>query len=57
VGDDKDVFEKNLQDALVEKLSVYKCPRQIYYVDAMPLTATGKLQRFALRDHVLSKTP
>ncbi len=57
VGDDKDMFEKDLQEALVEKLSVYKCPRQIYYVDAMPLTATGKLQRFALRDHVLSKAP
>ena len=37
---DKDSFERELQEALVEKLSLYKCPRQIYYVDAMPLTAT-----------------
>ena len=54
-GTDKDLFERDLQEALVEKLSVYKCPRQIYYVDAMPLTATGKLQRFALRDRVLNE--
>ena len=47
--------DKELQDALIEKLSVYKCPRQVYYVDAMPLTSTGKLQRFALRDRVLNE--
>jgi len=57
VTDDKDAFEKGLQDALIEKLSIYKCPRQIHYVDAMPLTATGKLQRFALRNSVLGETP
>ena len=39
VGNDKDLFEKDLKESLVEKLSVYKCPRQIAYVDAMPLTA------------------
>ena len=54
---DKDSFERDLQEALVEKLSLYKCPRKIYYVDAMPLTATGKLQRFALRDRVLNEAP
>ena len=57
VTEDKEAFEKELQDALIEKLSIYKCPRQIYYVDAMPLTATGKLQRFALRDSVMGDAP
>ena len=54
---DKHLFERDLQESIVEKLSVYKCPRQIYYLDAMPLTATGKLQRFALRDRVLKEAP
>ena len=49
---DRDAFEKELQDDLVSKLSIYKCPRRFYYVDEMPLTATGKLQRFALRDQI-----
>jgi len=47
---EKALFEKELQDALVASLSIYKCPRRIFYVDAMPVTATGKLQRYALRE-------
>ena len=27
-GTDQDLFERELQEALVEKLSVYKCPRK-----------------------------
>lgn len=52
VGAEREEFEKALQDDLTAKLSIYKCPRRMYYVDAMPLTATGKLQRFALRDMI-----
>ncbi|GAA1220754.1 AMP-binding protein [Streptomyces aureus] len=31
------------------ELVPYKCPRQIVFLDALPRTATGKLQRFRLR--------
>ncbi|MFC8422055.1 AMP-binding protein [Streptomyces sp. NPDC057236] len=31
------------------ELAPYKCPREIVFVDALPRTATGKLQRFRLR--------
>ena len=30
-------------------IAPYKYPREIAFVDALPKTATGKLQRFALR--------
>jgi len=53
-GPDTIQFEKELQDDLTENLSIYKCPRRMLYVDEMPLTATGKLQRFALRDLAIS---
>ena len=43
-------FEKELTSLLKANLSIYKCPRRIYFLDEMPLTATGKLQRFVLRD-------
>ncbi|MFD5583394.1 AMP-binding protein [Streptomyces sp. NPDC058733] len=33
------------------ELAPYKCPREIVYLDALPRTATGKLQRFRLRAH------
>jgi len=32
-----------------EKLASYKCPRWIEFMDDLPKTATGKLQRFKLR--------
>lgn len=31
------------------ELVTYKCPREIVFLDALPRTATGKLQRFRLR--------
>ncbi|MBT5938571.1 MAG: benzoate-CoA ligase family protein [Rhodospirillaceae bacterium] len=44
-----DALEQELTDSLTANLSIYKCPRRMFFVDEMPLTATGKLQRFALR--------
>ncbi|MFG3505490.1 AMP-binding protein [Streptomyces sp. NPDC047821] len=32
-----------------DRLAPYKCPRRIVFLDALPRTATGKLQRFRLR--------
>ncbi|MER7517981.1 AMP-binding protein [Streptomyces sp. NPDC126499] len=32
------------------RLAPYKAPREIVFLDALPRTATGKLQRFRLRD-------
>jgi acyl-coenzyme A synthetase/AMP-(fatty) acid ligase len=34
----------------VESLARYRRPRWVHWVDALPLTATGKLQRSALKD-------
>jgi 2-aminobenzoate-CoA ligase len=38
-----------LQDHAKAQIAPYKYPREIVFVDALPKTATGKLQRFALR--------
>jgi len=38
-----------LQDHVKAVIAPYKYPREILFVDALPKTATGKLQRFALR--------
>ncbi|GAA3820786.1 AMP-binding protein [Streptomyces phyllanthi] len=34
---------------LKSELAPYKCPREIVFLDALPRTATGKVQRFRLR--------
>lgn len=39
-----------LQDHVKATIAPYKYPREVEFVEALPKTATGKLQRFALRD-------
>ncbi|MFH8389666.1 AMP-binding protein [Streptomyces sp. NPDC018036] len=39
-----------LRAFLKSELAPYKCPREIVFLDALPRTATGKLQRFRLRE-------
>lgn len=41
---------KLLQDYVKSQIAPYKYPRAIEFLDALPRTATGKLQRFRLRD-------
>ncbi len=43
------VEAKALQDHVKARIAPYKYPREIEFVAALPKTATGKLQRFALR--------
>ncbi|MHA5050551.1 AMP-binding protein [Streptomyces sp. SD15] len=38
-----------LRAFLKSELAPYKCPREFVFLDALPRTATGKLQRFRLR--------
>ncbi|MBV9882757.1 MAG: AMP-binding protein [Sphingomonadaceae bacterium] len=40
-----------LQDHVKAAIAPYKYPREVEFVDALPKTATGKLQRFALRQN------
>ena len=53
-AENRSSFEHELQEKLVASLSIYKCPRRMFYVDVMPLTATGKLQRHELRQIALA---
>ena len=41
---------KALQDFVKQSVAPYKYPRALVFVDALPRTQTGKLQRFMLRD-------
>lgn len=45
-GDD---VAREIQDFVKGRLAPYKYPRQIEFVDELPKTATGKIQRFKLR--------
>ena len=40
---------KRLQDHVKAVIAPYKYPRAVSFVDALPKTQTGKIQRFKLR--------
>ena len=44
------VTEEEVKAFVKERLAAYKYPRYIQFVNELPKTATGKIQRFRLRD-------
>jgi benzoate-CoA ligase len=50
VKPERSVTEEELKAFVKERLAPYKYPRFIAFVDDLPKTATGKIQRFKLRE-------
>jgi 2-aminobenzoate-CoA ligase len=48
---------KELQDHVKARIAPYKYPRAVEFVEVLPRTNTGKLQRFRLRDATTSHKP
>jgi 2-aminobenzoate-CoA ligase len=44
-----EALARTLQDHVKATIAPYKYPREVEFVEALPKTATGKLQRFALK--------
>ena len=47
---DRDALAEELKTHVKQRIGVWKYPRWIEFVDGLPKTATGKIQRFRLRD-------
>lgn len=47
---DQAALAETLLQTFKSTLSIYKCPRTIRFLKQMPQTATGKMQRFRLRE-------
>lgn len=43
-------LEETIRQHFERHLSIYKCPRRIRFVEEMPRTVTGKLQRYKVRE-------
>lgn len=50
VGEHEPILEARIVETLRSKLAIFKCPRNVRFLDAIPRTATGKVQRFKLRE-------
>jgi 2-aminobenzoate-CoA ligase len=46
-----EALARELQDHVKAAIAPYKYPREVEFVEALPKTVTGKLQRFALRQN------
>lgn len=49
-GQDQAALVVELQTHVKERIGLWKYPRWIEFIDALPKTATGKIQRFRLRE-------
>jgi len=49
-------LKKELVEHCKGKIAVYKLPREIEFIDAMPRTAVGKLLRRILRQQEIDKS-
>ena len=49
-GDNEDVSAERLIEYCHEQLAGYKCPKRVEFVDALERSATGKLQKYKLRE-------
>ena len=47
-----DDLTKELQELVKKRFAAHAFPRRIYYVDSLPKTPSGKIQRFALRERL-----
>jgi acetyl-CoA synthetase len=52
-----DALTRELQDHVKTKLAAHEYPREIAYVPALPLTATGKIKRKDLRERGAAACP
>lgn len=48
--DGSDELRKEIQDAVKKRLAAYEYPREIEFIDSLPLTTTGKVRRIELRE-------
>jgi fatty-acyl-CoA synthase len=49
----EEISEQELRDFLKERVSHQKIPRYIQFVSAYPMTASGKVQKFVLREQAI----
>ncbi|MBV5324210.1 MAG: AMP-binding protein, partial [Rhodospirillaceae bacterium] len=50
IGEHEPRLEARVVEHLRAKLAIFKCPRTVRFLEVIPRTATGKVQRFKLRE-------
>ncbi len=50
LDNDVDICEEDVRDFGIERIARYKVPKHVFFVDEFPLTASGKIQKFKMRE-------
>jgi fatty-acyl-CoA synthase len=45
----------DIRDFCRDQIAHYKVPRHVRFVDEMPMTITGKVQKFVMRDRMIEE--
>ena len=45
--------EEDIRDYSLKKIARYKVPKHVFFVDGFPLTASGKIMKFKLREQAI----
>jgi fatty-acyl-CoA synthase len=45
--------EEDVRDYSMTKIARYKVPKHVFFVEEFPLTASGKIQKFKLREKAI----
>lgn len=48
--DDADITEEDVRDFAIAKIARYKVPKHVFFVKEYPMTASGKVQKFKLKE-------
>lgn len=48
--DGADIQESDVRDFCKDKISRYKIPKYVFFIDEFPMTGSGKIQKFKLKD-------
>lgn len=48
-----DLTEEDVRDYALTKIARYKVPKNVFFVDEFPLTASGKIQKFKLKEQAI----
>jgi len=52
---DEQMTEDELRDFCRDQIAHYKIPRYVRFVDSFPMTVTGKVQKFVIRDQMVAE--
>jgi fatty-acyl-CoA synthase len=47
---ESDITEEDVREYAQARIARYKCPKYVWFVDEYPLTASGKIQKYKLRE-------